>query len=270
MYRWDYDDPDEADPVLQGAYAGDIAHDDGLGEDGVINFLEGAYLNMTFELEGEKVTKNRTFGHIRALQSRLTATTERPQRAAPTGRPGQALGGLFQFLGASGAAANPTTPAAKAQSKKAFGKTPAKKNAPAKAAAPAAAGGKRKERERPPPAEEEEEQEAEAEDDDRAAAGEAGGSGVNSLAQLGADYAGSDDSEAEEPSEKKTEGCSWGSQRAEDGFGCEDAIRGGKVWRQEDEAPSQHDGHLRAVAQAGKGAQQGRRERARLVLRCVH
>ena len=65
MYRWDYDDPDEADPVLQGAYAGDIAHDDGLGEDGVINFLEGAYLNMTFELEGEKVTKNRTFGHIR-------------------------------------------------------------------------------------------------------------------------------------------------------------------------------------------------------------
>ena len=203
MYRWDYDDPDEADPVLQGAYAGDIAHDDGLGEDGVIKFLEGAYLNMTFELEGEKVTKNRTFGHIRALQSRLTATTERPQRAAPTGRPGQALGGLFQFLGASGAAANPTTPAAKAQSKKAFGKTPAKKNAPAKAAAPAAAGGKRKERERPPPAEEEEEQEAEAEDDDRAAAGEAGGSGVNSLAQLGADYAGSDDSEAEEPSEKK-------------------------------------------------------------------
>ena len=59
--------------MLQGAYAGDIAHDDGFGNEGVINFLEGAYLNMTFEFDGEKVTKNRTFGHVRALQSRLTA-----------------------------------------------------------------------------------------------------------------------------------------------------------------------------------------------------
>ena len=39
-------------------------------EDGVINFLEGAYLNMTFTINGEQVTQNRTFGHIRVLQER--------------------------------------------------------------------------------------------------------------------------------------------------------------------------------------------------------
>jgi hypothetical protein len=121
LLRWDYDDA-ETDGILpQGAYAGNDAHDDGLGEDGVINFMSGAYLNMTFEIDGEKVTKNRTCG-LRALQTRLGAAAERPQRASPTGRPGQPKGGIFQFLGASGAAANPTTPMAKAQPKKALGK----------------------------------------------------------------------------------------------------------------------------------------------------
>ena len=64
LLRWDYDDA-ETDGILpQGAYAGDDAHDDGLGGDGVINFMSGAYLNMTFEIDGEKVTKNRRYtGH---------------------------------------------------------------------------------------------------------------------------------------------------------------------------------------------------------------
>jgi hypothetical protein len=199
MYRWDYDDPETGGVQMQGSYAGDLGHDDGFGLDGVINFLEGAYLNMTFEIDGEKVTKNRTCGHIRALQCRLTAATERPERA-PTGRPGQALGGLYQFMGTSGAAVNPTTPAARPQPKKAFGKAVPKKQASAKAAAPAAASGKRKAREPPLPvevhgAEEDADGAAPA---DEAGAGEAAGSGVNSLAQLGADYAETDDSDAEE------------------------------------------------------------------------
>ena len=151
-------------------------NDDILGKVTIVSMKSGDLIVETGEVDsdGKPMQQPRTFGHIRA-KSNATVTVE---RAAATGRPGQAKGGIFHFFGAAGAAASPTVQRPKRKGK-GLGKTMPAASAP-EVSAPAAAG-KRK---------------APAEDN----------SGI--LAQLGAQHADSTDDEGEEagPSQKRVKG----------------------------------------------------------------
>ena len=85
----------------QRLYPGDIGLDDVFGEV-VIKSMTGGSLVVEYSDGDEKVTKERTVGHIRAKEGRAQ------QRAAPaTGRPRQARGGIHNFFGAAGGEASP-------------------------------------------------------------------------------------------------------------------------------------------------------------------
>ena len=131
-------DTDNGD--VQRLKAGDVGIDDILGEVTIVSLSGGDLIVETGEkdADGSLVQKQRTCGHIRAKINGPAPAA----RLAPTGRPGQAKGGMYQFLGAAGASASPTLQAPKLKGKAAKGFGRPKRGAAAKApaaAAPAAA-----------------------------------------------------------------------------------------------------------------------------------
>ena len=97
------------------------------------------------DAEGKPVRTPVTFGHIKAKVNRPAPGA----RAAPTGRPGQPKGAMFNFLDAAGAAASPTVQKAKAMGKAAKGLGEAATGAKSPAAAAPTAAPKRKAPESP-------------------------------------------------------------------------------------------------------------------------
>ena len=131
-------DTDNGD--VQRLKEGDVGIDDILGEVTIVSLSGGDLIVETGEkdADGSLVQKQRTCGHIRAKINGPAPAA----RLAPTGRPGQAKGGMYQFLGAAGASASPTLQAPKLKGKAAKGFGRPKRGAAAKApaaAAPAAA-----------------------------------------------------------------------------------------------------------------------------------
>jgi hypothetical protein len=120
---------------VQRLKVGGIGIDDILGEVTVISLDKGDLTVETGELDtdGKPVQVERTAGHIRAK-----VVDQGPiARAAATGRPGQAQGCIFQFLGAAGAVSSPPAQQPKARGRAAKGLGRAKPPAKAtEAAAP--------------------------------------------------------------------------------------------------------------------------------------
>lgn len=135
LFTWDFGEGDEK--VVQRVYPGDDILDSE-GEPGNFIRLDGSKVVFTFLdadsgvwLEGKEPGRL-----VRAVRSR-DAPAARPP---PTGRPGQAKGGLFTFLGSAGAEANPSPQPElkKGKAAKGLGKAAAKPAAKPAAKAPAA------------------------------------------------------------------------------------------------------------------------------------
>ena len=135
LFTWDFGEGDEK--VVQRVYPGDDILDSE-GEPGTFRRLDGSKVVFTFLdadsgvwLEGKEPGRL-----VRAVRSR-DAPAARPP---PTGRPGQAKGGLFTFLGSAGAEANPSPQPElkKGKAAKGLGKAAVKPAAKPAAKAPAA------------------------------------------------------------------------------------------------------------------------------------
>ena len=184
VLTWTYIGADSVDEQgdVQRCIAGDSAIDDVLGEVTVVSLNGGDLIVETGEkdADGKPVQKPRVFGHIKAKINRPEAAA----RAAPTGRPGQPKGAMFNFLGAAGAAASPTVQKAKPMGKAAKGLGKAVTGAKSPAAAAPTAAPKRKAPETPAV-------NAAADSDDEFDFGDNVHTQPDSLHQLGAEYADS-------------------------------------------------------------------------------
>jgi hypothetical protein len=137
-FSWTYegDEGDEEADGVQRLVPGDVGIDDEEGEVVVLS-MDGADLVCEYvDKGGDKVRERLPAARIRAKERRSA-----PARKEPTGRPGQAKDGIFQFFGAAGQASTPPPAKDKAKGKaaKGFGKPKASGKAGKKASAPDAA-----------------------------------------------------------------------------------------------------------------------------------
>jgi hypothetical protein len=145
LLTWQYKGRDGQLDETQRCHPGDKGVDDILGEVTILSLDGGDLIVEDGTIEnGKAKTMRRTAWHIKVLNQREAVAAR-----APTGRPGQQLGGMAAFLGASGSpVVHGKRPAANA--KGLGGKAPKPAAKPAAPAA-AAARGKRKEVQPTPP-----------------------------------------------------------------------------------------------------------------------